>query len=51
MLGLKFSVGDTLPGLQLVLSKTLRIGHTKLLLNIGKSILYFMYALVIHTPY
>ena len=33
--GLTFSVGDTLSGLQLVLSKMLRIGDTKLLLNIG----------------
>ena len=32
---LTFSVGYTIPGLQLVLSKTNRIGDSKLLLNIG----------------
>jgi hypothetical protein len=35
MLGLTFSVGDTLPGLHVVLSKTIIIGDSKLLLNIG----------------
>ena len=29
MVGLTFSVGDTMPGLQLVLSKTIRISDTK----------------------